>query len=577
MFKNLLLWFPVVLSLAAAKNCTNLPPGLSKITKGVDISKFEFFPLDIAHDDGLLSPIFQLTCDQEKQWLSPKGVTYDMPDQIWQINSDPGGYMSSEVTSYTSYTEVRESMSSNAGLDVNIGEFAFSASSSYKTMQSYITNDSRYLTDVTSFVGVTYMNVNPPENLTLDNFPETYIDTTLTGTYESNPSAYNKFIEVYGTHYFSTGKFGGYIRMLFETTKEYFLNKTEDNIETNAKASFNKAFSASAGGSNSNVNVDETFNSNTKQISRYYGGDQNLQQNADGFSQWQPTVENDPWLCSGKLKPISDLMKNETKKTSMETAVKNYLIRSYLGELESLIYAARMKSDNSIISTFLGRLNDFKNSKEVSESAVVALSSDIEEYLSVPNWFVSTTKLCMHWSGTFDGFQCGGGGVTPQDLCADVNQMTPVYKDWTDWRWGGCKMQWAIFTNWTNPPAWLSQVKMCFQWYAEDDIYQCGGNAGEIYCAPINQNTPEYFDDTGNRNGGCQMRWMIQVPDNAPYWMKAVQMCYEWAAEGDASQCGGDAPSHQCVIANEWTQYYRDQTDDRWGGCDMKWGLKTSF
>ncbi|XP_059159771.1 perivitellin-2 67 kDa subunit-like [Physella acuta] len=575
MFKHFLILFAVVLSLEAARPCSNLLPGLSKITKGADITRLDLLPIDFSGNDGIKNPIFQLTCDQGKTWRSPKGKTYDMPDQIWQIDSVPGGYLSSEVSTYTSYNEVRDSMGANAGLEVNAKKYAFSASFSYKKMQTSITNSSRYLSDVTSFAGQTRVNVNPPQNLALDNYAKTYIDTTLTGTYDSNPNVYNKFIETYGTHYFSTASFGGYVRMLFEITKEYFSTKSEVDIEANAKASYMQMVSVSGGGSSSNVKIDETFKSNSKQTIKYYGGDTNLLNKADGFSQWQPTVENDPWLYSSVLKPISDLITDTTKKASMEKAVKNYMIRSYLGELESIINGARAKLDNTITTAFLSRLQDLKNSKEVSESAVDALSRDVEEYVNIPPWFLTNTKLCMHWWGTNDATQCYGGGYTPEYLCAKVNQMTELYHDWTDWRIGGCKMRWAIFSSVNNAPEWMNQVQMCYQWYADGDANQCGGDAGKTYCAPINQYTTEYFDDTGNRNGGCQMRWMIKVPNNAPLWAKGVHMCYNWAAEGFAGQCGG-APLNQCVIANTWTQYYRDHTDDTWGGCTMSWGLKTS-
>ncbi|XP_059159775.1 perivitellin-2 67 kDa subunit-like [Physella acuta] len=190
-------------------------------------------------------------------------------------------------------------------------------------------------------------------------------------------------------------------------------------------------------------------------------------------------------------------------------------------------------------------------------------------------WFVSNTKLCLRWSGTFDSYQCGGRNVS-ENLCANVNQMTPFYHDWTDWRIGGCKMQWGIISSASNPPDWLSKVKMCYQWYAESDAAQCGGDAGKTYCADVNKYTTEYLDDTTKRDGGCMMRWMIQVPDSSPTWMKGVQMCFNWEADGDAAQCGGTAPLSQCVKANSWTEYYRDKTDDRRGGCMMSWGLKTS-
>lgn len=87
MFMQVLILFAVVVSLVATKPCSNLLPGLSKITKGVDITRLDLLPLDFSGNDGTMSPIIQLTCDQGKQWTNPKRISYDMPDQVSQAVS----------------------------------------------------------------------------------------------------------------------------------------------------------------------------------------------------------------------------------------------------------------------------------------------------------------------------------------------------------------------------------------------------------------------------------------------------------------------------------------------------------
>ncbi|XP_059159798.1 perivitellin-2 67 kDa subunit-like [Physella acuta] len=376
--------------------------------------------------------------------------------------------------------------------------------------------------------------------------------------------------------------------MVFETNTAYFNSKSESEIEANAKASYMKMVSVSVGVSSSSGNVDESFTSNTKSSIKYYGGDLNVLASG-GLSKWQPTVEGDPWLFTGKLKPISDLIKDPAKRLSMERAVKKHLLQAYITEQETLINVARAKSDNSVINSLLSRvaalkrkynnnlLDKFKTIVYIPQndnSDIDALARDLQEYVSVPSWFLTNTQMCLYWKGTSDWYQCNGNGN--QGLCAITNSMTPWYIDWTNWRAGGCMMQWAIIS--ANFPAWFNDVKICYQFYAEIDIRQCGGNAGAVYCANVNNYTPEYFDDTGDRNGGCRMRWMLQVPDTAPYWMKAVHMCYNWVADGDIAQCGGGAPTSQCVVANQWTTYYLDYSGMKWqGGCKMSWGLKTVY
>ncbi|XP_059172196.1 perivitellin-2 67 kDa subunit-like [Physella acuta] len=115
---KLFLLFAVAVSSEAAKQCINIVPGLSKIAVGVDIAQLDLLPLDFTSNNGILSPIIPLTCDQGKKWKSPRGILYDMPDQIWTITTAPGGHTTSEVNTFKSYNDVRESMSVNAGLDV---------------------------------------------------------------------------------------------------------------------------------------------------------------------------------------------------------------------------------------------------------------------------------------------------------------------------------------------------------------------------------------------------------------------------------------------------------------------------
>ncbi|XP_059154878.1 perivitellin-2 67 kDa subunit-like [Physella acuta] len=522
-------------------------------------------------------------------------------DLIWTISSVPGGYMSSEVSTFQTYSEVRDSMSVSVGLDIDYKLFAFSASSTYKKMQSLITNSSKFLSEVTAFTGATRVDVLPPEKLELDSNTQNFIDNMLTGTYESNQQAYDTFVEEYGTHYFATGNFGGYVRMFFEVTQEYFSSRNEVDIETNAKASYAHMISVSVGVSTSNVKIDESFKSGTKNTVKYYGGDTNYLNIQDGFSKWLPTVENDPWLFSGHLKPISNLIRNSTKKSSVIQAVERHLIRNYLDELQSLVNAAKKRSDNFIINNFANRINEIKSRKDVARSSVDAFSSDLSDYMNVPSWFLSNTKICLHWSATGDKNQCGGPNVQ-QELCANVNKMTDWYHDETDKRSGGYEA-----------PYWMRAIQMCFNWDYEDDVGQCGGGAPLKQCVLANQWTQYYVDKTDDRAGGwVKSKYhakadnidlsapggaeepintyvanatgnMIQnllpqglIPDGAPYWMQAIQMCFNWDYEGDVGQCGGGAPLKQCVLANQGTQYYVDNTDDRAGGCKMSWGLQTS-
>ena len=60
----------------------------------------------------------------------------------------------------------------------------------------------------------------------------------------------------------------------------------------------------------------------------------------------------------------------------------------------------------------------------------------------VPSWFRDNTELCYKWRADGDGGQCGAG--EPNELCAHVGQYTLAYRDDTDRRSGGCRMQWGL-------------------------------------------------------------------------------------------------------------------------------------
>jgi len=178
--------------------------------------------------------------------------------------------------------------------------------------------------------------------------------------------------------------------------------------------------------------------------------------------------------------------------------------------------------------------------------------------------------MCFQWYPDVDEGQCGGPS---RKLCAKTNEMTSWYRDDTDIRDGGCQMMWGIESPLS--PGWFQNVKVCFRWYADGDGGQCRGGAPAESCASIGQYTTAYRDDSDKRSGGCQMSWRLIIPSDAPGWMLNIRLCYNWYPDGDGGQCGGGADRNLCALANNWTPYYRDDSDSRSGGCQMSWGLKT--
>lgn len=483
----------------------------------------------------------------------------------------PGGWLSADVNLYKTYHDIRRHMTNEISGDGSIWKFAFSSSKSYMKLQNAITNSSKYILDISAFDSATRVDVIPSWSMELDQFAAAFIEKRITGTFESNPAAYNRFIEIFGTHYFATAHFGGYIRVTFETSSEYVHSKKETEVKANAKASFLKIISAHGGRVTGSTTVDTKFTESSVQIVRYFGGDTNLL-SQNGLAQWQPTVDADPWLFAGELHPTSDLIADETKRSSMTRAVNNHVMRSHLRELDRLVTTARSKINSGVLDNLQNRINDKKRSDKLNENEVEVLSKDVAEQLVVPEWFVGRTELCYKWRADEDGGQCGGGAASL--LCAKPNKMTPVYKDDTDSRRGGCRMSWGIQSR--GYSSWFSQDKICFRWHPEADGGQCGGGAARELCAGVNEYTQEYQDDTDNRRGGCKMSWKIQVPDSAPLWIKLAKMCFSWYPDGSSGQCSA-VSRDLCAAVNHWTEYYKDDTDNRKGGCRLQWGLKVDL
>ncbi|CAG0903510.1 unnamed protein product [Darwinula stevensoni] len=550
-----------------SKRCDVPVPGLSKMARGVDITQLDLTPLDFAGQDGFKRPLFDFTCDQGHKIILEK-AEYQLPDQIWEVTHIPGGWLASNVRIYKSYQEIKGSMAFEVGGELSLKKFGFSASRSYEHMQNTITNTSHYLEEVSSFDSAVRADFVPEWVLTLGRFPKMFVENYLPENYTQDPAAYEKFIAYFGTHYFQHGNFGGVIKMHLETRTDYFNGKTDAQVKAQAQASFLKFLSIKGLQSGSMSQVDETFEQMTTKAIRYYGGDTNLLSHS-ALQDWQPTVSGNPWLFSGELAPISSLIQDANKRASMELAVTNHLLLAYLTELARIVYALRSRYTTfHVLDSLISRIQTLQSTRTLNKLEVEKLDEEIAEQTKIPAWFTDGTTLCYRWYADGNGGQCGGGAA--QLLCAKPSQMTSVYRDDSDNRGGGCRMSWSIQSS--HQPHWFNSVRVCFRWYPDGDGGQCGAGVDRLLCAPVNDWTPYYRDDTDRRGGGCQMSWMLEVPSSAPVWLQNVKMCFSWYPDGDSGQCA--APSRNlCAISNSWTEYYRDDTDNRSGGCRMSWGL----
>jgi len=79
-------------TLEATVLCGNIPPGIAKLSRGVDITTLDLLPLDNSEANGFGRTLFSFTCDKGKRWVNPfnTALSYDVPDQVETINTIPG-------------------------------------------------------------------------------------------------------------------------------------------------------------------------------------------------------------------------------------------------------------------------------------------------------------------------------------------------------------------------------------------------------------------------------------------------------------------------------------------------------
>ncbi|XP_071128168.1 perivitellin-2 67 kDa subunit-like [Mytilus edulis] len=555
-----------------AKYCVNIPPFLSRLRDGVDITKLDLLPLDWGTDDGFKNPVIDFTCNGG-QMRNINNKQYDIPDQVWSIIDIPNGLLSSKTEIQKTSHGVKQSM--GIKVDVGYGEGIFSSSGSYKTIQNYITNSSRFIEDVTSYTSGYKIILKPYWALEFGQIAQMYIDKRLPKIFNDSTSLqYMEFIKSFGTHIFNHGKFGGLLRLVLATDESYYLDKTDSQVEAQAKATFFNTIKLGGGGSSGTQRVDEAFTRATRKDVRYYGGTTNLI-DTKGITAWQPTVERNPWLFGGSLTEISGMIADISKQQSMKRAVQVYMDKAYLKELLRIVaryYTSReWDQHRHVLMNYNKQVNSMLQHNLPDHNAIVTLAKTIENATVIPGWFRSS-RICYNWYADGDNGQCSEYGEQTGLLCANVNQWTGYYRDDTDRGNGGCLMRWGIMSSGYDD--WFKNVSICYKWGSESDGGQCGSGTSGVTCANVNSYTDYYKDDTDRRAGGCYMQWMLSVPTSSPLWIQNAEICYKWDSDGDREQCGRGVSKILCAKANTYTEAYRDDSDRRTGGCSMSWRIK---
>jgi hypothetical protein len=373
-----------VLQKSYSKECSSLPPGLDRLSHGIDITSFDLFPTDFTKANGFARNIFDFTCNKSKKWTNPfiPTLVYDLPDQIESITNFPGGIMDTKVENYKSYQDIKKTQSSNVGLGFLGGMFGFSGSST-KSMEEIIANQ-KSLLSVSAHVSAIEVQLTPYWAETEGFFMKEFFDKFLPNTYAENPAKYQEFLSTFGTHYFTTARFGGLLKVDIETNMNYASTMTAQNMEFQASLSYLEKLSLSGGHSKGSQSVDINFKQNSLVKEVYYGGNANLITGSNGFQNWWDSAQRNPWIFGGQLMSILKIIPEGPKKIALNTAYNVKLDFAYLDELSlSLTLLKRNPAiDMAMANNLVNQIGALRGQVIPSHAAVEKLGQTVEQFVS---------------------------------------------------------------------------------------------------------------------------------------------------------------------------------------------------
>lgn len=222
----------------------------------------------------------------------------------------------------------------------------------------------------------------------------------LPSSYEANPAMFDHFIDVFGTHFWAKGKFGGFAFYRAAVVNEFLYKRTEESLRTDLTASY-YAVSGKLSGEVSSASASAEFNSSAKVDFKVLGGNFAMGKIQDSayIDAWQLSVLGNPWIFGGELSPIESLIANETLRMEMKKAVSVRRARLFLQDLKD--------------SLNLGQIDIPSKEREKLEA--------IETLLAIPTASSSElTKVLGEIDGLFAVLQEFRGKLPPLQVSSPI-------------------------------------------------------------------------------------------------------------------------------------------------------------
>ena len=159
---------------------------------------------------------------------------------------------------------------------------------------------------------------------------------------------------------------------------------------------------------------------------------------------------------------------------------------------------------------------------------------------------------------------CSGWSFSPA--------WSEAFRDDTDNRGGGCKYHWRIERQ-DDISNVAKEYRLCFQ--ETEGSSQCQGTRSS--CTGWSSRpswTSPFRDDTDNRGGGCKYQWKIEERIASTSQFQVCRVCFKETEGSSQCQLNRETCSGWSAAENpDWTLTYRDDTDNRGGGCHYSWYL----
>ncbi|CAG2110919.1 unnamed protein product [Medioppia subpectinata] len=211
-------------STQAGDQCLNFPSGIQRMVRGIDVTKLDLSPADLAQSNGFQRALVSLTCKQGKKWQHPydPSLVFDIPDQVDTINTLPGGVdtintlpggvINTKASIIETSDDYKKSKAFDLGLDANTVAYgAYAISGGYKKAQEELVNSTKSIVEVSAFVSAIRVDMSPYYEITPNKEFTDFVENILPETYAANPAKYQEFVDTFGTHYFDSAFFGGYV------------------------------------------------------------------------------------------------------------------------------------------------------------------------------------------------------------------------------------------------------------------------------------------------------------------------------------------------------------------------------